>query len=232
MMLIYRLPLFHTARKLSRGGFTLVELLVVIGIIAILAGVALGPITSGIKKAKQSSAMQTARTLAVADFQYSNDNGTYADGADAGVIAAALIAGKYISDPKMFAITGSKNFTVYPGTGTIAQANVSYDFAGVGGTYTGVTSSASDLLPLLWSDGEPTAKIPTTVGVGTAVTLAGGGAFATDGMAVAYKSNSAKFVTPQPGVAPAFPGVGKVGFVDQSFDPTGTTFVIRTGAGG
>ena len=231
-MLIHRLPLFRTARKLSRGGFTLVELLVVIGIIAILAGVALGPITSGIKKAKQSGAMQTARTLAIADFQYSNDNNAYADGADAGVVAAAIIAGKYVSDPKMFAISGSKNFTPYPGAGTITKSAVSYDFAGVGGTFTGVSSSASDLLPLLWSDGEPTAKIPNAVGTGTAITLSGGGAFATDGMVVAYKSNSAAFIRPQPGVAPAFPGQGKVGFVDQPFDSAGTIYVIRVGAGG
>ena len=72
-MLTNRL-LCRTARSSSRGGFTLVELLVVIGIIAILAGVALGPITSGIKKGQQSSGIQTARTLALAEFQYSNDN--------------------------------------------------------------------------------------------------------------------------------------------------------------
>lgn len=38
----------------------LVEVAVVLGIVAILAGVALGPITNGIKKAKQSSALQKA----------------------------------------------------------------------------------------------------------------------------------------------------------------------------
>src|ERR1700684_1269544 len=58
----------------NRGGFTLVELLVVIGIIAILAGVALGPITNGIKKAKQSAGIQEAHAIGLALYSCANDN--------------------------------------------------------------------------------------------------------------------------------------------------------------
>src|ERR1700678_4413880 len=91
----------RTAHCNSRGGFTLVELLVVIGIIAILAGVALGPITSGIKKANHSKGLQTAHVLALAEFQYSNDNnqaypdslntGNGGGGATAGSVANCLV---------------------------------------------------------------------------------------------------------------------------------------------
>src|ERR1700689_3593792 len=66
--------LFRTARNSNRGGFTLVELLVVIGIIAILAGVALGPITNGIKKAKQSAGLQTAHAIGLSLYSFANDN--------------------------------------------------------------------------------------------------------------------------------------------------------------
>src|SRR5476651_874775 len=91
------------ARVRRAAGFTLVELLVVIGIIAILAGVALGPITNGIKKAQQSGGVQTSRTIALAEFQYANDSDTKAypdgSGSDASVVAKALLGGNYVSDP-------------------------------------------------------------------------------------------------------------------------------------
>src|SRR5476649_2725082 len=106
-MFINRL-LLRTARKSTRDGFTLVELLVVIGIIAILAGVALGPITNGIKKAQQSSALQSAHAVGLAMYSAANDNSqTYPDTTGgAGLIARALLAGGYVTDPSIFYIPG------------------------------------------------------------------------------------------------------------------------------
>src|SRR5271154_5424604 len=97
----------------SRGGFTLVELLVVIGIIAILAGVALGPITNGIKKAQQSSGVQEAHAIGLAMYSFANDNNqTYPDksggSATAGDIAGNLLAGGYVTDATIFSLSGDQ----------------------------------------------------------------------------------------------------------------------------
>jgi prepilin-type N-terminal cleavage/methylation domain-containing protein len=223
-----------TARQ--NGGFTLVELLVVIGIIAILAGVALGPITNGIKKAKESGAMQTCRTLALAEFQSSNDNnGAYPDGADAGVIAQGLVTGNYISDPSIFVISGDNSTTKATNNTSVAKANVSFDFTGVVGTgnpTAGVGSSAPDQLPLVWTPDQG-AVLPAADNTGTAFAPAATGIFGTDGIAVAYKSNNAFFRAPQTQTTPAFPGQGKAMFVDNTATGiAGAGYTARYGSRG
>jgi prepilin-type N-terminal cleavage/methylation domain-containing protein len=195
--------LCRTARNSSRDGFTLVELLVVIGIIAILAGVALGPITSGIKKAKQNAGLQTVRTIAVAEFAFSNDNnGAYPDlniptgnaSTGAAAVAAPLIAGNYCSDPTIFYISGG-GASKYTGSGTITATQISFDFTGANGGL-GVSSNFPDQCPIAWSSVVGGTPPTLTTAAGSALTAvpASGNPFGLSGMAVAYKSNSSKFV--------------------------------------
>lgn len=188
----------HTARFSKRSGFTLVELLVVIGIIAILAGVALGPITSGIKKAQQSSGVQTTRTLALSEFQYATDNnGSYPFGATAADVTKLLFIGNYITDPGILVIGGSaetKYTGATPSTG-ILPANISYDFVEQSATV-GLSGNTPDQLPVVLScctgssitfaaaGGSTNAQTPLTTNP-----------FGVSGVAVCYHSNSAKFVT-------------------------------------
>jgi len=58
-------------------GFTLVELLGVIAIIAILAAITLPAILSAIKKSEQSACSQHLRQIGLAQLQFVNDNGHY-----------------------------------------------------------------------------------------------------------------------------------------------------------
>jgi prepilin-type N-terminal cleavage/methylation domain-containing protein len=201
-------PSIVASRRSARGGFTLVELLVVIGIIAILAGVALGPITRGIKQAKQSSGMQTCRTIGLAEFAFSNDNSqAYPDisncltstASGAGAVAQALLIGGYVNDYHIFNI-GAGNAAPYsgssPSTGVTA-AMVSFDFAGMT-TGLGINSNAPDSMPVVWSSvAGSSGTEPTSIATVNAAIVAQpntSAPYGNAGVAVAYKSNSAKFV--------------------------------------
>jgi len=65
--------------KKMRGGFTLVELLVVIVIIAALAGLAAPQIIRQRKKADQTEAVSNARQIGLALFEFETTYGSYPD---------------------------------------------------------------------------------------------------------------------------------------------------------
>jgi prepilin-type N-terminal cleavage/methylation domain-containing protein len=200
----------------SRGGFTLVELLVVIGIIAILAGVALGPITNGIKKAQQSAGVQSAHAVGLALYSCANDNQQlYPDtsnpagntGTAAAASARALLAGGYVTDPSIFWISsdsdsGASKFTgaLASAASTIASTNISWDFVGNGGP--GVSSVNYPSLPVLWSTIDGAAVTGLGSGANTAITapLTAGSnyPFGTVGLAVFFENNASQFVTANP----------------------------------
>jgi prepilin-type N-terminal cleavage/methylation domain-containing protein len=189
------------ARRSPQGGFTLVELLVVIGIIAILAGVALGPITHGLETAKESAGMQTARTIALAEFQYQTDNSNYPGGtAKSGYIAGQLVAGGYITDVSLFskdkssAYTGDTSSATAVTSGLDTTSTICWDFM-EGPSNAGLTSSDPDSLPLVFSTGQTVTPAPTTYSTtGITINTANTNPFGNNGMAVCFKSNSAVFL--------------------------------------
>jgi prepilin-type N-terminal cleavage/methylation domain-containing protein len=99
-----------------RTAFTLLELLIVIAIIAILAGAAMPVYTVVMRNARMNAAMQSARQIGLALRLYSNDyDGTYPqkrNAYDQEILNSndafrSLIPG-YLDNEKVFTVTGSK----------------------------------------------------------------------------------------------------------------------------
>ena len=161
-----------------------------IPIVGCLAGIALGPITQGIKQAKESASMQTSRSIALAMFQYANDNsGTYPTGKSSTEVFQKLLDGNYISDPGLFYIDmpGKVRGT----SKTLKPENVCYDVTG------GATEKSPDGLPLVFCTGYTvtyTAGSSAMRDPSTRAPFASSPPSLSDGMPVAYKSNNAMFV--------------------------------------
>lgn len=107
----------------------------------------------------------------------------------------------YINDPSLFYIGGSME-NKYMGNSPVAEignANISYDFSGNSGS--GLNRSMPDQMPVVWSS-VGADHAPNLKGTGPiAITLTPQMPFGTYGIAVAYKNNSARFIT-QPAGAP------------------------------
>ena len=123
--------LFHCIRKLKANSFTLVELLVVISIIGLLAGLAVPAIQGGLDKAKQGVDVSNARQLGIIFFTEANDNNgvyrvnsdlTNTTVADAFIaIIKGMVSNGVITTPKILSGQGS---TPAASTSNILSNNV------------------------------------------------------------------------------------------------------------
>jgi hypothetical protein len=198
-----------------------------VGVLTLLVGVSLGPIHVGPVRNMSADAMQTTRVLALAMFEYANDNNAYPDGKSSTEVFQKLIDGNYVTDPGLF-------YAAMPGktkslTSHLRPENVSYDVT------SGIQMNSPDNLPIVFLTGF---RIDYRPG-GTAVSLirpfpnlrgdasnwlqslTGGPLEPVSGLPVTYKSNNLYFRVGQIGAD----GMGVVpNVIPPDFDARGQTY--------
>ncbi len=119
-----------TRRQWLRGGFTLVEMLVVITIIAILAGLLLPGVMNSHRKALQLQCTNNLRQLCMFITQYATDNNVYPDGAKwtgTASIEDSPLA-RYCKDPKIYMCPGDADLKTALKRGiTVRRTSYSYN---------------------------------------------------------------------------------------------------------
>lgn len=167
----------------------IVGAVVLILLLPCCAGIALGPITNGIKKAQENMAMQQARQISLALYAYSADhNGAYPDGATSTEVFQKLIDEKYLSNPGVFyvAMPGKVKAT----SSHLTADNVSFDVT------SGVTADSSPSVPVVFLTGYTVVYEARASAArdGSSPTPFPGPGKGASGIAVAYKGNSARFI--------------------------------------
>jgi len=155
--------MLQNLKKLKANSFTLVELLVVISIIGLLAGLAVPAIQGGLDKAKQGVDVSNARQLGIIFFSEANDNnGMYRVNSD---LTNTQAAGNFLTIVQgMFsngALTSAKILSgqgVIPATSTnaVTAANIAFGYV------PNLTTSDDGQIPLILTKG-PTSLVQSNV---------------------------------------------------------------------
>jgi len=195
-------------RKLKANSFTLVELLVVISIIGLLAGLAVPAIQGGLDKAKQGVDVSNARQLGILFFSEANDNnGIYRVNAELTntspaanflTVLQGMISNGVVTTPKILSGQGS---VPAPSTSSITAANIAFGYV------PNLTTSDDGNIPLIISKG------PTSLAQSN-VTLLDTYPWKKKGLVVYRLGNSSEFI--KSGTAGAPVGSAAIGITNSN----------------
>jgi len=187
--------LFRRLRKLKANSFTLVELLVVISIIGLLAGLAVPAIQGGLDKAKQQVDVSNIRQCGLIGFSYANDNDGNYNGTNTNSIESSVYFGNLVSQGLLNStkILAGNGYTAASSTSNIQPANIAWG-------YNNPLNTSDDAnLPLLISKNFGSGNTFSNVSIASATV-----GWKSKGIVIYRVGNSAEFI--KSGSSGASPG--------------------------
>jgi type IV pilus assembly protein PilE len=214
MEVLFMSKVMRGFKKLKSNSFTLVELLVVISIIGLLAGLAVPAIQGGLDKAKQQVDVSNIRQCGLIAFGYANDNEGSFNGTNSSSVSSTtyfnnLVSQGVLNSTKVLAGNGYPQAAT---TNSITANNIAW------GYNSPLNTSDDGNLPLFISKNFGSGSSFANVSIAAATV-----GWKSKGIVVYRIGNSAEFI--RPGTGGASPGSVTISGV--SSNASGAQFSIQ-----